>query len=119
MLNEKGHEVLDDTPIAVPLKIKARSQYDQIRQFIRQELSAQAQKVGVETFQEADDFDVGDDYDPRSPWELDFDQETADLNLGAFEQQHPLADKGGPALAGGEAPEAEPKAKVEAQPPTD
>lgn len=72
-LNEKGHEILDETPVSVPFKIQRRSYFDHVREFIRQEVSRNALETGHETFEEADDFDVGDDYDPSSPYEMQFD----------------------------------------------
>ena len=74
-LNERGHEVLDDTPVAVPLRwSRPASTLDQIRAQLKI-ISREAEQNGNETFQEADDFEIGDDYDPRSPWELSIDQE--------------------------------------------
>lgn len=78
-LNERGHEILDETPLAMPLGFKKpESLQSQIQRLVRNELSARAASEGHETFDEADDFDIeDDDYDPRSPWELGFDQGTA------------------------------------------
>lgn len=36
-------------------------------------LAQEAAQAGYESFEEADDFEVGDDYDPSSPYETDFD----------------------------------------------
>ena len=74
-LNERGHEVLDDTPVTIPLRwSRPPSKLDEIRAHLKI-ISREAAQNGDETFEEADDFDVGDDYDPRSPWELSVDQE--------------------------------------------
>lgn len=79
-LNEKGHEVLDATPVARPVGwSRPESLQEQIRRFVRNELSQHAAAQGHETWEEAEDFEVGDDYDPRSPYELDDDQEAAPL----------------------------------------
>lgn len=76
VLDDRGHEVLDATPVAMPVGwSRPPSLQDQVRRFVRQELSRQAAEAGMETFEEADDFDVGDDFEPSSPWELTFDQE--------------------------------------------
>lgn len=75
-LNELGYEVPDQTPVSVPAYIKKYDQRDTIKELIRQALSQEAQDAGYETFEEADDFDVGDDYDPSSPYEEQFDPET-------------------------------------------
>ena len=75
MLNENGHEVLDDTPIALPLRLsRPPSRLEELRSLLNV-VNREALTNGQETFEEADDFNVGDDYDPRSPWELSADQE--------------------------------------------
>lgn len=71
ILNEHGAEVLDDTPVAVPLRLHQPTMYDYVRKMIREQMSREAADNGEETFEEADDFMVGDDYDPQSPYELD------------------------------------------------
>lgn len=72
-LDEAGHEVLSSTPVAPPIGyVKQPSLYEQMRAMVRQELSAAAEAAGAETFEEADDFDVGD-FDPTSPYEEVFD----------------------------------------------
>lgn len=72
--DEKGREILDPTPAALPVHWKKPpSLHDQIRKFIKSEVHAQALgAMDLETFEEANDFDVGDDYDPQSPWEEQF-----------------------------------------------
>lgn len=75
-LNERGHEVLDDTPIAKAVGFRAPpTMQEMIKRAIQTHLSDAARESGQETFEESDDFDVGDDYDPTSPWELTADQE--------------------------------------------
>lgn len=79
-LDEKGWEVLDPTPIARPLRFsRPPTQLEEIRRMMAM-VSREAEQQGHETFEEADDFDVGDDYDPQSPWELSIDQELASLS---------------------------------------
>lgn len=91
-LDQRGFEIPDQTPVAVPAYIKKYDQRDTIKELIRQALSQEAHNAGYETFEEADDFDVGDDYDPTSPYEECFDPDTGvslwdqpadDLQLGA------------------------------------
>lgn len=64
-----------DLPIAPPLGyIKQPSITERIRDMVRSEhLRLAAESAGAETFEEANDFDVGDDYDPSSPYEEVFD----------------------------------------------
>lgn len=68
----------DPTPVAPPIGYKKQpSMVDIIREQIR--LAGEASKSqGFETFEEADDFDVDDDYDPRSPYELIVEQARPD-----------------------------------------
>lgn len=75
-LDSRGWEIPDQTPVAIPAHIKPRDQRDSIREMIRYEISKEAMNAGYETFEEADDFDVGEDYDPTSPYEEQFDPET-------------------------------------------
>jgi hypothetical protein len=107
-LNEKGHEVLDDTPVAIPVRFqRPENLTDQIRRVIRQEMSRVADFAGMETFEEADDFNVPDDeYDPRSPHELSLDQELEGYGGnedGAAGRTGP--DKQEPGGSGGSIPE--------------
>lgn len=90
-LDEHGREVLDQTPRAIPLKhLRSRSSRDEdIRALIRQELSLRAEEQGHETFEEADDFEVGDDYDPESPYEMMFDPEVVPQET-AFKEDLPV-----------------------------
>lgn len=83
--DDYGRELPDDTPIEIPLRFKRVANLtDRIRETIREELSRAAQSQGFETFEEQDDFEIGDDYDPRSRYELDDDQ-----------QVYPTGDYGG------------------------
>lgn len=75
-----GDELLDDTPVALPLDHEVpESIEDKIKRLIQSERFAQAAAArGFETFEEADDFEIGDDFEaePHSPWELSADQES-------------------------------------------
>lgn len=74
-LDEFGREIPDPTPMAPPVGYsRAPTMVEIIRQQIQGErLKAEAAAMGKESWEEADDFDVGDDYDPSSPWEEQFD----------------------------------------------
>lgn len=74
-LDARGRETLDDTPVALPLKFRRQSWVDQMRDFVRQELSRRAEALEAESFEEADDFDVDDDPEIRSQYEISADQE--------------------------------------------
>ncbi|MEM2002470.1 MAG: hypothetical protein QXT77_07495 [Candidatus Methanomethylicaceae archaeon] len=62
---------------AAPLRLQREpSLAERIRALVRSEQWAlEREQAGEETFEEADDFDVGDDYDPHSPYEELFDGE--------------------------------------------
>lgn len=74
-LDELGRENPDPRPLAPPLgHVKQDSLQDLMRQMIvSHQLAQEAAAVGAETFEEADDFDIGDDYDPTSPYEQEFE----------------------------------------------
>lgn len=73
----KGMEMNSGEPVAVPVGYKTPPTLEErIASAVRLEVSAIAQSQGFETFDEAEDFEVGDDYDPMdsgTPYELDFD----------------------------------------------
>lgn len=74
-LNDRGELIPDPTPMAPP--IGYRPQPDMM-QMIRDQVrlaSIEAARDGLETEDEADDFDVGDDPEIRSPYELDVESE--------------------------------------------
>lgn len=72
-LDQFGNEVLDDTPVAVPVRLlRPPSKFEELRAMMGA-ISRQAAMSGQETEEEANDFDVGDDYDPRSIHEIDED----------------------------------------------
>jgi len=70
-LDEKGREILDGRPMEPPVGYNPQpSLMDKIRKMVHDaQIQRDLEKAGVETFDEANDFDVGDDYDPSSPWE--------------------------------------------------
>lgn len=76
--NARGEELPDDTPLELPLRFKRPpSLQDQIKAMVRSVLSQAAADQGMESFEEADDFDVSDDIDLRSHHELTPMQEEA------------------------------------------
>lgn len=74
-LTKEGDEIPDPTPLAIPAHVKFIER-DHIRDIIRQELSRHAQQEDFETWEESDDFDCDDDYDPTSPYEEQFDPDS-------------------------------------------
>lgn len=75
-LKKTRHEQPDPVPAALPIGFKhPPTLAEQIRRMVRQQLDDYATQNGSETFEEADDFDVGDDVDPSSPYEEDPNKE--------------------------------------------
>lgn len=74
-LNERGHEVLDSTPLRLPIGFKRpETLAEQVQRLVRTHLSQVAEAEGYETFEEADDFDIPeDDHMVPSPYEMEFD----------------------------------------------
>ncbi len=72
-------EYPDSTPIEVPIGYDTPLPLrEEMRRFIKQELSAAAESAGEETFEEADDFDI-DEEETLSPYELtDLQEEFVD-----------------------------------------
>lgn len=69
--NSLGQEVPDPTPVSVPHGWqRPLSLHEEIKRFIRLELSRGAQAVELETFEEAEDFEVEEDPDPLSAYEI-------------------------------------------------
>lgn len=117
-LNDRGHEILDNTPIEIPLGWrKPESLTEQMRRLIRTEMSIRAQDQGFETFEEADDFDVDeDDPLPQSEWEMTYEPEGNDPELGASGSNDPGPTAGEPGAAAPGNPSAGEAAPPSSQP---
>lgn len=64
LLSDDGREILDPRPMTVPTGLgRPETLKDQIRRVLRQELSDQASRQGFESEEEANDFDVGDEFE--------------------------------------------------------
>lgn len=74
-INERGQEVLDPTPLEIPLGFRVpESLSEQVKRLVRRQLSEAADGRGYETFDEANDFDIPDDQvEPDTPFEMVFD----------------------------------------------
>lgn len=115
--DKHGNEIPDNTPIEIPLGYKVpETLQQQMQRMIRSEAMAQyARAQGAETFEESNDFDVGDDEDPSSIHELD-DQEI-EFAQARKELQAAQAAAGGPKPPPAPAaPPAPPQPNVEAKP---
>lgn len=136
--DENGGEIMDPTPIAPPIGYKkSLSIAEQIRQMIKSEkLRQEAEEAGYETFEEADDFDVDDDFDPRSPFEEIFEPipqpsdedhlkqlgtiigSTIMTQLGGSPEPAAASDPEGPKHQAPAAPESHPTPEGRREPPT-
>lgn len=69
-----GKEYPNPEPLAPPIGwVPQKPIHEQIRDMVLREISAAAESEGMETAEEADDFEVGDDYDPSTPYEEYFE----------------------------------------------
>ena len=62
-------ESVSEVPMQKPTNLRVPSQADRIRQYVRLEQMLAQQSRDVETFDEADDFDLDDDEQWVSPYE--------------------------------------------------
>lgn len=113
-----GKEMPSQEPVFVATNLKRDSEIDRFRRFLRsEEMAKQARQQGFETFEEADDFDVGDDFDPTSPYEQIFEPvveevPSSDLIEGTKAEPSPgEADPSRGQAEPGEGGEADPKSQ--------
>lgn len=70
-LDQYGREQPDPTPVAPPVGYKkVPTMVDHVRALVAHELSQAAAAAGHESFEEANDFDVGEEYEPETPYEV-------------------------------------------------
>lgn len=71
-LNDKGQEVVDSTPLEIPLGMKRPpTMQEQIQRILAGERAQRyMQEHDLETPEEADDFDIDDDPEPVSQYEF-------------------------------------------------
>lgn len=65
-------EFPDPTPVEMPVRLQARgSSFEELREYVEGVISRRLRETGqAETFEEADDFEVDDDPDPLSAYEV-------------------------------------------------
>lgn len=68
-------EIVSAIPVAPPVGyVEQPSLVERIRSMVRSEhLRYAATEAGYETFEDAEDFEVGDDFEPHTPYEAVFD----------------------------------------------
>ena len=71
-LDESGRELLNPNQVEIPVHMdRPPTLQERIQRLMRVELSKQAQAQEMETFEDANDFDIDDeDPDPVSPYEV-------------------------------------------------
>lgn len=67
----------ETTPVEIPVQGENLNYHDEMRRIVRDELSKQADANEQETFEDADDFDTGDE-DPPTQYEMNEMQEDAE-----------------------------------------
>lgn len=73
-LDENGHEVPDPRPMSIPSGFKRpESLAEQVQRLVARGISDYAAARGGESWEEANDFEVDDDFDPSTPYEEFFD----------------------------------------------
>lgn len=80
-LDDAGREQPSSTPMRPPIGYKKQqSMVELIREAVRADhLARDLAAAQHETFEESDDFEIGDDYDPHSPYENEFDPPAREL----------------------------------------
>lgn len=69
---KNGREIPSNVPVAIPTKFKRPETIaEQVKRMVASQLSIAASQQGHESFEEADDFDVDDDVEIKSKYELD------------------------------------------------
>ncbi|AXH75367.1 MAG: hypothetical protein [Microviridae sp.] len=110
--NDAGEFIPDSTPMAPPIGYKRQeSMVEIVRRMVRDErLAADLDAAGMETFEDADDFDVGDEgEDLKSGFENDFDPPIKEvLEAGSAEVARKKAPKKPEKPADGVEPEKSP-----------
>lgn len=87
-LNNDGHEIGDPSPMEPPIGYKDTPDiWDTVQRMVKTELLARelaSQDYG--SFEEEDDFVIGDDYEPSSPYENEADVSVGELMAAGREE---------------------------------
>lgn len=107
-LNERGQEVLDPTPLSIPVGFhRPPTLREQIQRLMRNEYNLLVSRGvdDVETPEEADDFDVGDDVDidPISGHEYIDEEPAVEVPSGNLKDDFGSTSDAKPSEAGSEA----------------
>lgn len=82
LFDDRGRQIPDQRPVEVPLELRRPlSIQEEIKRFVRQELSRRAEASALETFEESDDFELDDEDDvPATQYELILVPEPGDVD---------------------------------------
>jgi hypothetical protein len=69
-INEKGEEIANGKPLVLPTRLNRPLSLQEQMQRVMLHMSQQAASQGLETEEEADDFEVGDEKEFVSPYEF-------------------------------------------------
>lgn len=73
-LDGEGREIPDPNPMEIPAGMKRpETLAEQVQRLVRTSISNHAAMNGMESFEEAEDFDIEEDFDPSTPYEVEFD----------------------------------------------
>lgn len=101
-IDDLGREIPDPRPMQPPIGYKKQpSMFDLVRDAVRREHALYAANREPETFEDAEDFDVDDDFDPQSPWENEFDPPWSEVRA-AIEEERKKAAAAPPAPPAGQ-----------------
>lgn len=105
-LDKEGREILDATPIAPPVGwTNEPNMFDYVRELVRSaQLAKEAEEAGMETFEESEDFDVDDDFDPSTPYENDFDPDIKEMQEAVAEHKRTTSSKAKESKSAGDQP---------------
>lgn len=91
-----GKEIPDSTPVELPVELIAQPGFlDIVQRHIQMELARAKglEALELESMEEADDFDIGDDYDPDVPYSP---YELSDLPAAPADEGSPLVEEVAP-----------------------
>lgn len=112
-LDEYGREKPNPYPLEPPIGYKKQPTIAELmRQAIRQ-ASEEARSAGYETEEEANDFDIDDEFDPSTPYEHDFEPDPLMERMIALQSRPPKKEPAAPAA--GPAPTPAPAGPVPQQ----
>lgn len=89
--DDEGREVIDPKPLAIPAGFqRPETLAEQVQRLVQRQVSEAAMLAGEETWEEANDFDIDEDFDPTTPWETIYDPELGrEVSPAEFKEHWP------------------------------